>query len=423
MPSKDAYSLTGSSVKRIARAVRMVEKMPQHRPRHQQRYPILSDNPPVVAKITSGTNPYVAVEVEQGAAGTWTTKTGGITWAATGTSLLYERNDNAKVPANTIVLCWQAYVTDDLETLEWVFDHDAQAGDGAPTHTAPEGTRYWDSTNNRNYYNTDGGTTWLDYRFGSPYDMLGTRVWSERAVTTTWTVNSSDFLGWTNIGSTGPYTGTFGFSSSGLDGRCWGFRCLPSFTGIATLDADGTEEFQGPRGSGAAVNRTYKMVKNEHMVLYSTGSHYRVVFETMLEVGFSAINSGAQSSIATATATKLTYDTERWDINDNFASSTHTPLAPGIYNYGGTVGLAALGDGKYCKLMLYKNGALHKTLAQVNNGAAADVVVSGACEVTMNGSTDYVELFVEHNHGGDLDTIGTEATSHFYGSRIRRDES
>lgn len=35
-----------------------------------------------------------------------------------------------------------------------------QRGAGAPSHTAPEGTAYWDTTNNNLYVNSDGATTW-----------------------------------------------------------------------------------------------------------------------------------------------------------------------------------------------------------------------------------------------------------------------
>lgn len=33
-------------------------------------------------------------------------------------------------------------------------------GAGAPTHVALEGTKYWDSTNNKEYTNNDGSTGW-----------------------------------------------------------------------------------------------------------------------------------------------------------------------------------------------------------------------------------------------------------------------
>ena len=35
-----------------------------------------------------------------------------------------------------------------------------ETGDGAPSHTAPEGTNYWDKTDNVEYVNNDGGTGW-----------------------------------------------------------------------------------------------------------------------------------------------------------------------------------------------------------------------------------------------------------------------
>ena len=298
-----------------------------------------------------------------------------------------------------------------------------QSGGGAPSHSAPEGTRYFDKTNDRNYYNTDGGTTWLDYRLANPYDMLGTRVWSERAVTSAWTINASDFLGWTTMGSTGPYTGTFGFSVTPYDGYCWGFRCLPSLTGIVTLDLDGTEEIQGPRGSGGAVNRTRAYVKNENVVLMGDGANLRVVFETMLEVGFSAYINSAQT-ITTGAAVKVVCDTEDWDINANFATGTHTPTAPGIYRYTAAIKLIGdvLGVAGLNALHFYKNGALYKTVCQFTSAAVDDVCLSGSIEMSMNGSTDYCDLYIQHGHTVSLLTA-TQTGTHFSGTRIRRDIS
>lgn len=39
-------------------------------------------------------------------------------------------------------------------------------GAGAPSHTAPEGTLYWDNTNNKLYINDDGSTGWTDISGG-----------------------------------------------------------------------------------------------------------------------------------------------------------------------------------------------------------------------------------------------------------------
>lgn len=38
----------------------------------------------------------------------------------------------------------------------------ANRGSGAPSHTAPEGTMYWDHTNNKLYINNDGSTNWTE---------------------------------------------------------------------------------------------------------------------------------------------------------------------------------------------------------------------------------------------------------------------
>jgi len=42
-----------------------------------------------------------------------------------------------------------------------------QRGAGVPSHTAPEGTPYWDTTNNRLYVNNDGATAWTALATGA----------------------------------------------------------------------------------------------------------------------------------------------------------------------------------------------------------------------------------------------------------------
>lgn len=109
------------AARRIVRATKHVERTQRRPPLRNPRAPVYQ-SPIVVAKITSGTNPYSAVEVVPGTSGTWATRSGGITFAAAGPNKLYERNDADDVAADQIVLAWPAYF-DGTASWEWVFDH------------------------------------------------------------------------------------------------------------------------------------------------------------------------------------------------------------------------------------------------------------------------------------------------------------
>jgi hypothetical protein len=106
---------------------------------------------------------------------------------------------------------------------------------------------------------------------------------------------------------------------------------------------------------------------------------------------FSAYNTSAQS-VSNNTFTKVTLQTEVFDTNNNFASSTFTPTVAGYYQINGV--LRATGTSMTGAIaVLYKNGSVY------TYGQAFDGVTTGSAQLTaseiiyMNGSTDYVELY------------------------------
>lgn len=425
--SKPLYAFSGPNAARVAAATRRIEREPLYRPRHQAHAPTVSPDPVIVAKITGGTNPYNAVEVIPDEGGEWVEKTDGIEWNSE--NPLYERNDATDVQPDTCVQVWKAFVADDQSLREWVFDRQAsvgggsiQVGTGFPSHTAPAGTLFYSTDLFTLFVNFNGSTGWTN-AYGTAYDYLGRLVYARQALTSGTTLTANHRVQHT-LGGSGYTTGLP--AVSGLDTEHYAFYVLPSATGIYTIDGNSNEELQGPRGSGAAVNRTRKYVKNEHVWIEGDGSNWRILAETMLEVGFDATQSAPQT-IGTGSATKVQFDTLNWDINsgyDNVTNFRFLPLAPGIYSLKTGVPLESMSDGKRLKLMVYKNGSPYRTLASITAGAAGNLMVSGAVEMSMNGSTDYAEVFVEHDEGGDLDTVSSGGdVAWFQASRVRRDES
>jgi hypothetical protein len=121
---------------------------------------------------------------------------------------------------------------------------------------------------------------------------------------------------------------------------------------------------------------------------------------------FRATRTSTQS-IATATNTKVQLSSETFDpsgVFDNATNYRFLPTTAGKYQINATVGITGLGDGKYLTCQIWKNGALYSQ-TQINNGAATDASFSHVDLVDMNGSSDYVELYISHNHGSNLNTI------------------
>ena len=105
---------------------------------------------------------------------------------------------------------------------------------------------------------------------------------------------------------------------------------------------------------------------------------------------FSAYNAATTQTLTSATHTKIIFDTEDWDTNNNFSSSTFTPTVAGYYQVQGHIQPAA----SYTSgvISIYKNGSVWK-YGEYNNNAVGTAMGIVSCLVYCNGTTDYVELY------------------------------
>ena len=111
---------------------------------------------------------------------------------------------------------------------------------------------------------------------------------------------------------------------------------------------------------------------------------------------FSAYPSASSTSLSSSTWTKVTLDTEVYDTNSNFASSRFTPTVAGYYqiNFGTNTGTSA-SNAFWHWAAIYKNGSAY---AQNNAVFPAGNIQTYANQISqviyMNGSTDYLEFYV-----------------------------
>ena len=128
---------------------------------------------------------------------------------------------------------------------------------------------------------------------------------------------------------------------------------------------------------------------------------------------FSAYLASSGGSISSTTLTKVTFDTERWDTNSNFASSRFTPTVAGYYQINAAFQIAPVAPGF---IEIYFNGSGYKRGAW-NAANFQDMVVSGL--VYFNGSTDYVEIYLYHTLGSAVTPQGGANISWFDGCLVR----
>lgn len=110
--------------------------------------------------------------------------------------------------------------------------------------------------------------------------------------------------------------------------------------------------------------------------------------------------------IATYTWTKLTFGTEDFDIQGEFDNTTNhrfTAKVAGYYQVNLNGYVLPTADGNWIAAAIYKNGVkvAEGSLSPIGSFQASSSVVSDI--IYLNGSTDYLEGWMYHTHGANLD--------------------
>jgi hypothetical protein len=120
-----------------------------------------------------------------------------------------------------------------------------------------------------------------------------------------------------------------------------------------------------------------------------------------------SINNNAYTKVVLGVAT---YNPRGW--MDTFSSSRFQPTVGGYYQVTGSIGFAGVWAAGLSSVFIYKNGVV----ASVNSAGATNAAVMN-CQVTdtiyLNGSDDYLELFVFQN-SGSTQTLSASATISYF---------
>lgn len=126
---------------------------------------------------------------------------------------------------------------------------------------------------------------------------------------------------------------------------------------------------------------------------------------------FSAYTNTTQA-LSAATSTKINFQVELFDTNNNFASSRFTPTVAGYYQL--TVGLVVSAS-NFNDLYIRKNGSDYQRL--YGNYPNGNYYANGTCLIYLNGSTDYAEVYMYSS--GAVSVASDQVACYFEGVMVR----
>jgi len=134
---------------------------------------------------------------------------------------------------------------------------------------------------------------------------------------------------------------------------------------------------------------------------------------------FSAFQSVAQTGVSNTTFTKVTFTSEEFDTNNNFASSTFTPTVAGYYQVNACVTIESAVNNTGILSAIYKNGSLYKMGSVSQGNGSANPQGATSVLVYLNGSTDYVEVYLYGTAGGSFSTSAASTSTYFQAVMVR----
>ncbi len=131
--------------------------------------------------------------------------------------------------------------------------------------------------------------------------------------------------------------------------------------------------------------------------------------------------TNASQTIGNSTFTKVQLQVESFDTANCFDNATNYRFTPNLSGYyqvnamgslvGSTVGSAGV--------FVYKNGAIYTQGSAVPNNTNLGACSSATDLIYMNGSTDYIEMYIWQNSGGSLNTQADPRSQVFSACLVR----
>lgn len=139
--------------------------------------------------------------------------------------------------------------------------------------------------------------------------------------------------------------------------------------------------------------------------------HSSGILDLPLQSGCNVNLSGDQLNVVTGTDTKILFDVEVFDNNDDFGSNRFTAPVDGIYRSILATRIVNPGDNKRTQAVQYLNGGV-VNLAQSDASASGASVDPSAISIYdfVLVAGDYLDAYVKHDAGVNKTLAGTYST-------------
>ena len=187
---------------------------------------------------------------------------------------------------------------------------------------------------------------------------------------------------------------------------------------IAAPSAAGSGVLTLPTGTDTLVGKATTDTLTNKTLTSPTITGATITVASTAAPAFSAYSSAGQS-IVTATWTKVQFNVEVFDTNANYDPTTNyrfTPTVAGYYQINATLSMNNGVATAYCNLSIYKNGTENKTIAYGNYGGLSGCM---AHLLQMNGTTDYIEIYIYNGEATTRSILGPSPSTGFSASMVR----
>ena len=137
---------------------------------------------------------------------------------------------------------------------------------------------------------------------------------------------------------------------------------------------------------------------------------------------FSAYGN-AEQVIATGTYTKVAYNVEVYDTNNNYDTTNYRflPTVAGYYLINAYTEWQNTASTALRSINLYRNGGAFRRSQQNGHATSGNIAASFTGAIYFNGTTDYVEMFVIQATGGNLSIYNNNGSTYnwFEGAFLR----
>ena len=134
-----------------------------------------------------------------------------------------------------------------------------------------------------------------------------------------------------------------------------------------------------------------------------------------------SVGKNVDQTIATSTATKVTFEVENWDLTNDYdiSTSTFTPSVAGYYQFNSTLYWKAGVDNAVVQNILHKNGSSYKYGSIIVGGSTKHIAVTLSAVAYANGTTDYFNIYLWQDSGSSNNIDDSEKLSWWDGHLVR----